>query len=118
MSTQYKIFLDDLRTVDMVYGPGRDHEFEIVRNVDDFKKIVEDRGVPDYISFDHDLGLRDNGEVMDAYEVVKWMVYDKEYDLRDMKFMIHSANPLAFGRINSLINNWNKELFRRDEHES
>ena len=118
MTNKYKIFLDDLRTVEMVYGPGRDSEFEIVRNVDDFKKMVEERGVPDYISFDHDLGLRDNGETMDAYEVVKWMVFDKEYDLRNMEFFVHSANPLALGKISSLINNWNKELFSRDEHES
>lgn len=44
MNKGYKIFFDDLRTVEMVYGPGRDNDFEVVRNVKDFKSLIEERG--------------------------------------------------------------------------
>jgi hypothetical protein len=115
-SEKYKVFFDDLRTVEMVYGPGREGEFEVVRNVDDFKVLLDERGIPGFISFDHDLGLDEEGNLAeDAYAAVKWMVFEKEYDLRDMEFAVHSANPLASDKITSLIRNWNKELFRRDE---
>lgn len=113
---KYKIFFDDIRTVDMVYGPGRESEFEVVRNVNDFKALIEERGIPEYISFDHDLGLDEYGNLAeDAYDAVKWMVYEKEYDLREMDFGVHSDNPVGADSIMSLIRNWNKELHRRNE---
>jgi hypothetical protein len=116
MEKKYKVFFDDIRTVEMVYGQGREHEFEVVRNVKDFKALIEKKGIPGYISFDHDLGLDEDGEIAeDAYDAVKWMVYEKEYDLRDMDFGVHSDNPVGADSIMSLIRNWNKELHRRNE---
>ncbi len=115
---KYKIFFDDLRTIDMVYGPGRDSEFEVVRTVDDFKALIEKRGIPIFVSFDHDLGLGKDGIPEDVYEVVKWMVFEKEFDLRNMEFSIHSGNPVGADKIRSLIKNWNKELIRRDEQKN
>lgn len=112
----YKIFFDDIRTVEMVYGPGKNEEFEVVRNVEDFKELIEERGIPSFISFDHDLGLDSDGNIAeDAYDAVKWMVYDKEYDLRYMQFGVHSDNPVGAENIMKLIRNWNKELHKRDE---
>ena len=115
MEKQYKIFFDDIRTVEMVYGPGREHEFEVVRNVGAFKALIEKKGIPEYISFDHDLGLDEDGNIAeDAYDAVKWMVYEKEYDLRDMEFGVHSDNPVGASSITLLIRNWNKELHNRN----
>lgn len=111
----YKVFFDDIRTIDMVYDSSMNSEFIIVRNANDFKSLIQKRGIPDFVSFDHDLGEDENGNIAeDVYDVVKWMVYDKEYDLRNMKFAIHSDNPVGRKNIESLINNWNKELDRRD----
>lgn len=111
----YKVFLDDLRTVDMVYDKSMEDEFIVVRNVADFKKLVQKMGVPDFVSFDHDLGEDEFGNVAETvYDAVKWMVYVKEYDLRKMDFFIHSSNPVGSENIEYLIKNWNKELDRRD----
>lgn len=115
MKNNYKIFFDDLRTVEMVYENPKDWEFEIIRNIDDFKKIILERGVPKFISFDHDLGEDENGNIMDSYEALKWMVFELELDLRDMDYKIHSANHLALKKIDSLIQNWNKELNKRQK---
>jgi hypothetical protein len=111
----YKVFFDDLRTVDMVYDSSMESEFIVVRNVKDFKKLIQEKGIPDFVSFDHDLGEDEFGNIAeDVYDAVKWMVYVKEYDLRKMDFVVHSDNPVGAKNIESLINNWNRELDRRD----
>ncbi|MFN6945972.1 MAG: cyclic-phosphate processing receiver domain-containing protein [Cytophagaceae bacterium] len=54
------------------------------------------KGLPEFISFDNDLGLDDKGEVVpDGYAVVKWLVYESGLDLRNLKYHVHSANPVV-----------------------
>ena len=36
----YKLFLDDIRDVKMVYKNLSDEDFVIVRNFEDFKKVI------------------------------------------------------------------------------
>jgi hypothetical protein len=103
----YKIFLDDIRVPTDIYPDTDNEDWVIVRTISEFKNAVENMGIPDFASFDNDLG-ESMEEVKDA---VKWMVYDQKYDLRNMSFKVHSANvggPRDF--IISLISNWNKFL--------
>lgn len=105
----YKIFIDDIRIPTDVYPKTDNKEWVIVRTISDFKEIVERLGVPNIASFDNDLG-ESMEEVKDA---VKWMVYDKQYDLRKMEFNVHSANSADSGPrpfMTDLIKNWNKFL--------
>lgn len=53
-----KLFLDDVRTVSMVYPNASDDEFDVVRSYQEFVEYIMDNGLPDYISFDNDLGDR------------------------------------------------------------
>lgn len=107
----YKLFLDDLRDVPMVYKNLTDDDFVIVRNFDDFKKVISENGLPELISFDNDLGLDENNNVAeDGYACAKWLVYESELDLRDLKFNVHSANPVASVQIQSLLDNYIKHL--------
>jgi hypothetical protein len=107
----YKLFLDDIRTVDMVYKNFTDQDFIIVRNVDDFKKIILEQGLPVYISFDNDLGLNDHGEIApDGYAAAKWLVYESGLDLRNLAFYVHSANPVASKQIQGLLDNYIQHL--------
>jgi hypothetical protein len=102
----YNLFLDDLRTVDMVY-PGQSDNFVVVRSYAAFVKNVEENGLPAFISFDNDLGEDDDGIVLpDGYECAKWLVYESELDLRNLKFKVHSANPIAKVQIQSLLTNY------------
>jgi len=108
----YKLFLDDLRTVDMVY-PGNEIDFVVIRSYRAFVKHIKDNGLPAFISFDNDLGEDDNGVLLpDGYECSKWLVYKSELDLRGLKFKVHSANPVAKIQIESLLINYIKFLHR------
>lgn len=108
----YKIFLDDIRVPTDIYPETKNNDWVIARTLSEFKNAVEKDGVPDFASFDNDLG-ESMEEVKDA---VKWMVNEKKYDLRNMDFKIHSANSADGGPrsyMSGLISNWNKFL---DEH--
>ncbi|HRD40142.1 MAG TPA: hypothetical protein PLC65_16065, partial [Bacteroidia bacterium] len=73
---KYKLFLDDIRTVEMVYKGVTEKDFIVVRTFEDFKETIIKNGVPVFISFDNDLGLDINGNVAaDGYAAAKWLVY-------------------------------------------
>ncbi|TXK23396.1 hypothetical protein FVR03_22690 [Pontibacter qinzhouensis] len=106
-----KLFLDDLRTVDMVYDESMVAEFDVVRTYADFVKYIQENGLPDFISFDNDLGLDKNGEVApDGYAAVKWLVYESGLNLINLSFHVHSANPVASEQIRGLLRNYLKHL--------
>jgi len=95
----------------MVYKNLTDDDFVIVRNFHDFKKVISEKGLPELISFDNDLGLDENDNVAeDGYACVKWLVYESGLNLRDLKFNVHSANPVASVQIQSLLENYIRYL--------
>jgi len=111
-----KLFLDDIRTIDMVYEKSMESEFDIVRNYKDFVQYIKTNGLPKFISFDNDLGLDEHGNVaLDGYAAAKWLVYDSGFDLRALEFKVHSANPVAAEQIKGLLNNYIKHLNEVDE---
>ncbi|MCR6641636.1 MAG: hypothetical protein NVV82_22260 [Sporocytophaga sp.] len=113
-----KLFLDDIRTVDMIYDKSVVSEFDVVRSYKDFVNYIQSNGLPDFISFDNDLGLDENGEVaFDGYAAVKWLVYESGIDLRSLKFNVHSANPVAAKQIDGLLRNYIKFLEEGSENE-
>lgn len=101
MIKNYKIYLDDERI------PKSDG-WMVIRNIDEFKQLIElMNGLPREISFDHDLG---QGEGKDAIDLVKWMVNEKQFDMRKIEINVHSANPVGRDNILGLIKSWNKFL--------
>lgn len=104
----YKLFLDDLRTVEMVYTTN---DFVVVRSFAEFVKYIEEHGLPEFISFDNDLGEDAKGNLLpDGYSCAKWLVYESKLDLSTLKFNVHSANPVAKVQIESLLDNYLKFL--------
>jgi hypothetical protein len=107
----YKLFLDDIRDVNMVYKKLTNDDFVVVRNFDDFKKVILEKGLPELISFDNDLGLDENDNVAeDGYACAKWLVYKSGIDLQNLNFNVHSANPVASQQIQGLLDNYIKYL--------
>lgn len=107
----YKLFLDDIRDVNMVYKKLTNDDFVVVRNFDDFKKVILEKGLPELISFDNDLGLDENDQVAeDGYACAKWLVYESGIDLQNLNFNVHSANPVASQQIQGLLDNYIKHL--------
>lgn len=95
----YKLYLDDER---IPFFDG----WIIVRNFEDFKNTILEKGLPKEISFDHDLG----DEVPTGYDCVKWLVNHMKYDLRKVDINVHSANSVGKQNIEGLIRSWNKFL--------
>lgn len=105
------LFLDDVRTIDMVYPDSAKNNFDIVRSYNEFVHYIKANGLPDFISFDNDLGLDENGEVAkDGYATAKWLIYESGLDLQDLRYHVHSANPVAAEQIRGLLNNYIKFL--------
>lgn len=107
----YKLFLDDIRDVHMVYKKLTNDDFVVVINFQDFKKVILENGLPELISFDNDLGLDENDIIAeDGYAAAKWLVYESGLDLINLKFNVHSANPVASQQIQGLLDNYIKHL--------
>ena len=89
-----KIYLDDVRTIP--------EGFIGLRSFTEFITYIKANGLPDFISFDHDLGLQESG-----YDCAKWLVaycLDNEMKLPD--FVVHSQNPVGKQNIASLLSNF------------
>lgn len=98
----YKLFIDDERF------PVED-DWVIARTSGEAIGIMTDRGWPQYISFDHDLGGPDTSR-----NVVNWMVeqaLDGDYPGYVPGWYVHSQNPI--GR--DWINNRMRDLVQIDQ---
>lgn len=104
-----KLYLDDIR-IPQTEG------WDIVRNYDDFVAWIRLNGVPDEVSFDHDLadihydpktwtqGFKYHEET--GYDAAKWLgQYCIENDIPFPKWNVHSANPVGKANIEAYIQN-------------
>lgn len=100
----YSMYLDDLRTPQKKYDV-------VVRSYEEAVKYVLDHGAPSYISFDHDLGVDNDGAVAkNGYDFARWLVessLDGALTLcEDFSFWVHSANPVGKRNIESILINY------------
>lgn len=107
-----KMYLDDLRT------PIEEFDF-IVRSYDEAVNIVQKYGVPSYISFDHDLGINKEGELLKSgYDFAKWLVNgDMDGTLKipsHFSYKVHSQNPIGKQNIIMLLDGYLKHSFLSD----
>ena len=103
----YKLFLDDIRTVKMVFPTMEETDFAIVRNFEAFQSTILENGLPEFISFDNDLGLDEKDEIgPDGYAAAKWLVYESGLNLINLQFHVHSANPVTSKQIQGLLENY------------
>lgn len=103
----YKLFLDDVRTVNMVFS-GEDMEgWTICRSSQEAIELVMSYGyLPDSIAFDHDLGGEDT-----SVKFILWMVnahLDERIKGKVPEFSVHSDNPPGKENIASKMNSWKK----------
>lgn len=90
MINMIRLFLDDVRDVEMIYSQFSNKDFVIVRSYSEFVNYILESGVPDFISFDNDLGETSEGVLLPSgYDAVKWLVYENSsiwlIDLNTMK---------------------------------
>jgi hypothetical protein len=133
-----KLFLDDFRwpsdCAKYMYtklGPENviytDPNWNVVRNYREFVKWITDNGLPDLISFDHDLadghyhqnmqeGVLnysaadfDDDNNKTGFHCAKYLVEAcMDQGLKLPQFIVHSMNPVGTQNIESLLNNYKK----------
>lgn len=126
----YNLFLDDVRLPCDAFNYMLDNRYNkldwvVIRNYDQFvSKIVKD-GIPQLVSFDHDLAYEhydlhgmtnylsydeyylSHDREMTGYDCAKWLcdyVYDN--NLKFPEYMIHSFNRIGSININKYIKNF------------
>src|SRR5208282_4604549 len=103
-----KLFLDDIRK-------APDFTWDTVRSYDQFVAYVKLHGVPDIISFDHDLAfehcpLSEENPTMEipydkykektGYDCAKWLI---EQGLLPKKYFVHSMNLVGRANIQFVL---------------
>jgi hypothetical protein len=111
-----KIFLDDLRSVDMSHNPNKGlgvvTDFVVVRNDDDFIKLVDKHfDEITLVSFDHDLacfrdGVEFTGKTACEYLIGKCLETGKKFP----DWYVHSDNTSGRQNIIGLILNYMKSI--------
>lgn len=88
-----KLFLDDIRNPSWIGLV--DEEWTVVRSYKEFKAHINRYGVPNEVSFDHDLGTDETG-----YDAAKYLAnHCLEFKIPLPKCWSHSANPVGKANI-------------------
>lgn len=116
----YYLFLDDERNPwDVTWCDiPRDKQYNIQRNYDGFVASIIARGVPDFVSFDHDLADEhyvamlaecegkhvDYGPEKTGYDCAKFLVdFCANNGYNFPRYAVHSMNPIGSKRITDYI---------------
>lgn len=124
----YNLLLDDIRTLNVVRSytnlPSDLYPWILVRNYDEFKTCIENEGIPNFVSYDHDLSdyhykaaseLHNDGMInydlyteKTGYHCAKWLV-DKciNENIKHPPYTVHSMNPIGKANIISYIESYN-----------
>lgn len=106
----YNLFLDDVRLPNMFLNDTK--HWAIVRNYNQFVDLIQKRGLPDFISFDHDLADEHYVQLVDysqfkektGYDCAKWLI---EYCVNTKqllpKYQVHSMNPIGSRNIDMTL---------------
>ena len=124
MNDKY-LFLDDIRFPSDCFKYSKqpmfiEKDWIIVRSYNEFVDWITKNGLPDFISFDHDLSdITVLSEINDqpgwiykektGYDCSLWLIdYCIDNDLKCPNFYSHSMNPIGKEKINSLLSNFSK----------
>lgn len=98
---KWNLFIDDERNPETIYLLGE--YWTIARSSEQATNLVKEKGMPDAISFDHDLGENDTSIVF-----LKWLI---EYALENKinwvpECFFHTQNPVGKQNLKSLVSSW------------
>lgn len=118
MSTKknyYYLFLDDERMPNDVtwINLPKDHPWNIVRTFESFKKFITENGIPDFVSFDHDLADFSNVDGVKTektgVDCARWLVsYCIDNNEQLPQFSVHSKNPIRAKEISMTMSDYFK----------
>ena len=94
----YRMYIDDLRD-----APP---DWVVVRSTDEALEHIRKNGMPEFISFDHDLGGDDTTMVFLRKLVNE--IWDGTSN--PPEYIVHSANPVGKLNIISFMESWRKSI--------
>jgi len=102
--SNWKLYIDDIRE-------PKTEGFTVARTMEEAVDLIHKNGMPSYISFDHDLGIDENGALLPTgYDFAKWIVKaDMDGSIiipENFTFQVHSDNPPGKANIESLMENY------------
>ena len=109
----YNLFLDDNRDPNKFLNDTK--TWVIARNYNQFVNMITKQGLPDLISFDHDLCDVDQGKVEDfkektGYDCAKWLIeYCMKTNQSLPKWQIHTFNPAGMINIYDILSTYNNK---------
>ena len=131
--SNYSLFLDDERyPVKVTWVTLPLVEWTIVRNYKQFVEKISTDGLPNFITFDHDLGPEhyndfdlgrdgkwfinyDKYSEKTGYHCAQWLVkYCLEYGLDVPEYIVHSMNPIGKDNIKSVIEGY--KLWKKSQN--
>ena len=105
MELKNKIYLDD----DRVNRKPPDDSWVRIYSFDEFVSYIEANGLPNVISFDHDLGNLDGVILPTGKDCANWLVnYCLDNNTEIPKYGIQSANTVGAINIDKLFKSFNK----------
>lgn len=141
---KYNLFLDDYRIpydcLGYVHSMGirpdiyTKNKFKIVKNYEEFVKTIISKGLPDFISFDHDLADEhytpkdywDDYDKSKKYQeeqeykektgmdCARWLInYCIDNDFELPNFEAHSMNPVGRNNIINLLSNFKSKYVNK-----
>lgn len=126
---KYYLFLDDFRNpqnVKHINLPALN--YETVRNYNEFCKIINEKGIPAFVSYDHDLADEHYEDFVKAVSTNSLLNYSKytektgyhcaqfliekcsQLKRKHPNFLIHSMNSIGRQNIKNLIDSFNDRL--------
>jgi len=108
----WKMFLDDVREVTGIYPNAAPDEYVVCRSVFDAFAEIQMRGMPYFISFDHDLGIIPGTTIVSetGFDFAKSLVaqdLDETINIpKHFSFKVHSANPIGSNNITCLLTSY------------
>lgn len=96
----FKLFIDDVRE-------PPDASWTLARCCSEAEMLVDDLGMPDVMSLDHDLG---DGETVMMF--LRWLV-EVHYEQGPPTYSVHSANPMGRDNIVAYLESWRRSLMHR-----
>ena len=123
---KYNLFLDDVRMPHTTYNYTKnkiyiDFDWQVKRSYDEFVEMIIDNGLPEVVSFDHDLAdahydpntWTENFVYQEktGMDCVKWLVnYCIDKGKPFPTWYIHSMNPIGSENMRSYITSYLKQL--------
>jgi hypothetical protein len=125
---KYYLFLDDVRfpkDVKWIDLPSIEpYSWTIVRNYNEFCDIIFLKGLPEFVTFDHDLSdsayLEYNKTINNkinysnitektGYDCAKWLVeYCRINNIKFPNYLVHSLNPIGTENIYRYVENYKR----------